>query len=165
MMRLNSQTSRILVALPVMMAPLFLVGCSSPSSPPQQVESQNPSVTYKYRGDDELLAANQKAVTFCNQYKSLPQTQDIRDSSNGEKTVTFDCVAAPATSTTVTTVPSTTLSAPSSNLTSTYRTDQELLNASRNAEIYCGNQGARQTTATIVTNTDGSRTVTFQCVS
>ncbi|TXH33568.1 MAG: hypothetical protein E6Q98_21675 [Rhodospirillaceae bacterium] len=164
-MSLHIQVKRILVAWPAMMAPLLLVGCSSPSSPPRQVSAENPSVTYKYRGDDELLAANQKAVTFCNQYRSVPHTQDIRDSSNGEKTVTFDCMAAPATSTTMTAVPSTTLPATNPNLTYTYRTDQELLNASRNAEIYCGNQGARQTTATIVTNTDGTRTVNFQCAS
>jgi hypothetical protein len=161
-MSLHVQTHRILIALPVMMAPLLLVGCSSPSSPPQQIESQNPSVTYKYRGDDELLAANQKAVTFCNQYKSIPQTQGIRDSSNGEKTVTFDCVATSPTTATTTT---TTLPTTSSNLVYTYRTDQELLNASRNASIYCGGQGARQTTATIVPNIDGTKTVTFQCVS
>jgi hypothetical protein len=152
----------ILMALPALLAPLLLAACSSPSSPPRQVESETPSVTYKYRGDDELLAANEKAVTFCNQYHSVPRTQDIKDASGGEKMVTFDCVAtAPAVSTTTTTLPSTT----GNNLTYTYRTDQELLDASRSADLYCVNQGARRTTATIITNTDGSRTVTFQCLS
>ena len=49
------------------------------------------------------------------------------------------------------------------NLTYNYRTDQELLDASRNVQTYCMNNGSQQVTSNIVSNTDGTRTVTFRC--
>ena len=49
------------------------------------------------------------------------------------------------------------------NLTYNYRTDQDLLDASRNAQAYCMNSGSQQVTSNIVANKDGTRTVTFQC--
>ena len=49
------------------------------------------------------------------------------------------------------------------NLTYNYRTDQELLDASRSAQTYCMNNGAHQAVTNIGTNPDGSRTVMFQC--
>jgi hypothetical protein len=50
-----------------------------------------------------------------------------------------------------------------SNLDYTYRTDQELLDATRSAQTYCMNNGSQQAVSNIRTNTDGSRTVIFQC--
>jgi hypothetical protein len=47
-------------------------------------------------------------------------------------------------------------------MTYTYRTDQELLDASRNAEAYCMRY-ATLMTSTIVSNPNGTKTVTFQC--
>jgi hypothetical protein len=44
----------------------------------------------------------------------------------------------------------------------TYRTDQELLDASRNGEAYCMRSGM-VTTSTIVTNANGTKTASFQC--
>ena len=49
------------------------------------------------------------------------------------------------------------------NLTYSYRTDQELLDASWNAQTYCMNNGSQRAVSNIRTNTDGSRTVVFQC--
>lgn len=136
-------------------ASLALAGCASRHSPPQQVEAQNPHVAYKYRGDEELLRANEKAATFCSQYRAVPHTMDIRNSSDGSKTVTFDCLAsAPST---VTTTPFNT------GLAYPYQNDQDLLEASRNADSYCLNNGSQRAVATIVTNADGTKNVTFRC--
>jgi len=141
--------------LATVLAALLAAACTPQYSAPEQVQSSNPSVTYKYRGDQELIQANQSAMTFCNQYRSVPRAANITNSSDGTKTVIFDCVAmAPAAAPQQSFNP---------NLTYNYRSDQELLEASRNAEIYCVNNGSQRTTSSVVTNPDGSRTVTFQC--
>jgi len=49
-------------------------------------------------------------------------------------------------------------------LTYSYRTDQELVQASQTASAYCLQNGSQQpTTSRIMTNSDGTKTVTFQC--
>jgi len=52
---------------------------------------------------------------------------------------------------------------PNSNLTYTYRTDQELLDVSQSAQTYCFNAGSSQVASRIVSNGNGTKTVTFQC--
>lgn len=137
-----------------------LAGCGTSHSPARQVQSSNPSVTYTYRGDQELVDANQKAVLYCSQYQSVPRTQTITTASNGAKTVVFDCVARPASTTTTTT----TIVQPPLNTGYTYRTDQELLDASGSAANYCYSQGSQRAVSTILNNPDGTRTITFRCV-
>jgi hypothetical protein len=141
-------------------AGFLLTACVPQNEPPQQVQAANPTVTYKYRGDQELLQANQSAMTYCSQYRSIARTTNISSDSNGSKTVQFDCVPNTATSETVST-----LQPLSSNPGYTYHTDQELLDASRNADIYCANNGSQRAVGTVVTNIDGSKTVTFQCTT
>jgi hypothetical protein len=68
--------------------------------------------------------------------------------------VVFECAPNPPTAAGPTTT------AP--NLTYTYRTDQELIEASRNADGYCTSNGQR-TVSNITANTDGSKTVVFRC--
>jgi hypothetical protein len=135
--------------------------CVAPSSTHslQQVRANPPSVTYAYDGDEELLQAEQNALTFCSKYNSTPEPARITSSSNvGTKDVTFECGPNPPA--TVVTQP-----VPGPNLTYTYRTDQELLQASRTAEAYCANNGSRQVVSNITTNVDGSKTVVFQCTA
>lgn len=50
-----------------------------------------------------------------------------------------------------------------SDLTYTYRTDRELMDISRNARAYCLNSGSSQVVSSIVSNGNGTKTVTFQC--
>ncbi|HVI88951.1 MAG TPA: hypothetical protein VM659_11635 [Dongiaceae bacterium] len=147
------RSALILAALPAL---LLVAACAPQNSPPQQVEAQNPSVTYKYRGDQELLEANTKAMTYCNQYHSVAQTQNIHNESDGSKTVVFSCTAMPPAqvATTIT---------PGANMVYPYRTDQELLDASRNADLYCANRGSQRAVATVVTNLDGTKSISFQC--
>jgi hypothetical protein len=138
------------------LAGLLVACCAPPYSPPEQVQASNPSVTYKYRGDQELLQANQSATTFCNRYQSVPRTASFANDPDGSKVVIFECVQ---------TVPAAQQPQFNPNLTYNYRTDQELLDASRNAQIYCMNNGSQQVISNIATNANGTRTVTFQCSS
>jgi hypothetical protein len=120
-------------------------------------EDSNPSVTYEYRGDQELLQAQQNAVTFCNQYGSAPRPARFTTGSNGQSdNVVFACD------------PSLARTAPRQqaldpNLNCSYRTDQELLDASWSAQAYCMNNGSQRAGSNIRTNADGSRTMMFQC--
>lgn len=128
---------------------------SSRYSSPEQVETSAPSVTYKYRNDDELVQANQRAVVYCNGYNLVSQPSNFSTDTDGSKIVVFDCVGP------------TRLAQPiqqfSPTQTYTYRSDQELINLSRNAQIQCLNAGSQQTSSSIALNMDGSRSVTFRC--
>lgn len=123
-------------------------------SSPQPVQSSNPRVTYNYRTDTELLQANQNAATFCSQYQTSPRTGSLTNNADGSKTVVFECVRPGASPTPAQVNP---------NLTHTYRTDQELVQATQTASTYCQRLGSQPMTSSIVTNTNGSKTVTFQC--
>ena len=135
------------------LAGLAVASCGPEFSSPEEVHTSNPNVTYKYRDDQGLVQANASAVTFCSRYQSVPRTVNFATDSDGSRLVTFECVpqsGAPMLSY-------------NPNLTYTYRTDQELLDASRNAQTYCMNNGSQQAISNIVTNSDGSKTITFRC--
>jgi hypothetical protein len=136
------------------LATLLTAACVAPYQPPQQVQASNPSVTYQYHSDQELLQVNQSASTFCNQYHAEPRPATFTNNPDGSKIVAFECVQmAPVVQ-----------QAPfNTNLNYTYRTDQELLDASRNAQAYCINRGSPQVISNTAINPDGTRTVAFQC--
>ena len=132
-----------------------VASCGPLSSSQQPVQSSNPSVTYNYRTDQELLQANQNATTYCSQYQTAPRTATLKDNADGSKAVVFECVR-------------TALPAPAPvnpNLSYTYRTDQELVQASQTASAYCLKYGSQPMTSSLVTNSDGTKSVTFQCGS
>ena len=134
-----------------------LVSCSGPLPSSQQpVQASNPSVTYNYRTDEELLQANRNATVYCNQYQTVPRTGNIMSNSDGSKAVVFECVR--------TALPAPPPSPPSPpSLSYTYRTDQELVQASQTAGAHCARYGSQPMTSLMATNPDGTRTVTFQC--
>lgn len=134
----------------------LLAACAQQTAPPQQVRTENPSVTYRYLGDQELVNANQKAVVYCSQFQAAPSTRQISETPDGLKQVVFDCLptTAPGMQPSSRYIPGTTY---------TYRTDQELLTASRNAELYCQNHGNQRAVTSIVTNTDGTKTLSARC--
>ena len=141
--------------LATVLAGLMMASCAElQQSSPEQLETSRPTVTYKYHNDEELIQANQRAATFCNQYNFAPRAASFSTDQEGSKIVVFDCVPSsmPAPQPPV-----------NPNLTYSYRTDRELLNASRSAQIYCMNIGSQQVISKIVNNADGSKTVTFQC--
>jgi hypothetical protein len=120
---------------------------------PQQVQSSNPTVTYNYRNDQELIQANQRATTYCSQYQTAPRTANITTNPDGSKAVLFECVRA--------TAPASAPASPSQSYS--YRTDQELIQASQTADAYCLRYGSQPIMSSIVTNSDGTKTATFQC--
>ena len=108
-----------------MLAGLMAASCAPQYSAPQQVQANNPNVTYRYHNDQELLEVNQTAATFCNQYRTVPRPASFTNGQDGSKVVVFECVPSAMP-----------MAAPpqfNPNLAYTYRTDQELLDASRNA--------------------------------
>jgi hypothetical protein len=138
-----------------LLAGLMLAACAYQHTP-EQVEAHNPTVTYKYRNDDELFQANQRAATFCDQYQFAPRSVNFSNDRDGNKIVVFECMQPSQQRTEQ-------LPQSNSNLSYNYRSDQELLDASRNARTYCINNGSRQMSSNIAQNNDGSRTITFQC--
>jgi hypothetical protein len=137
-------------------AALMSASCvSTRSSSPQQVDVSNPTVTYKYRNDDELIQANRRAMTYCDQYQSLPQTEHFGRDSDGSNIVVFECLARSASA-----APQRQLN---SDLRYNFQTDQELLDVSRDAQVYCLNNGQSEMESNIVVYSNGSKTVTFSC--
>src|SRR3546814_16915757 len=55
-----------------------LASCAPLEKPPEAVAASNPTVTYNYEGDEQLLAASQKASVFCSQYQTVPRKVDIK---------------------------------------------------------------------------------------
>ena len=130
-----------------------VASCGPLPSSQQPVQASNPSVTYNYRTDQELLQANQNATTHCSQYQTAPRTANITNNPDGSKAVVFECVR--------TTLPAPPPTTPGQSYT--YRTDQELVQSSQTASAYCLKYGSQPMTSSIVTNANGTKTVTFQC--
>ena len=157
------QSSWMNVRIGIVLATVALASAcaaSSNSSPHslQQVRTTGPSVTYDYSGDEALLQAAQNAATFCRQYNSTPGPARITNNPNGgANSVVFECGPNPPP-----VVVQQQAVAP--NLTYSYRTDEELLAASRTAEAYCANDASHGVVSNITPDTDGSKTVTFKCV-
>jgi len=151
----SSCASSIKVGFAAVLTAMLAAGCVPQNMPPQQVQSSNPSVTYKYRGDAELLQANQNAMAFCDNYQSIARTMSITDTNDGGKRVVFDCVSTQSAM-----APQQPFN-PSFNYV--YTSDQELLDIVRNAVIHCMNNGSQRAVSTVVANPDGTKTVTSQC--
>ena len=165
-MRISKSGPRFLVAgvvkggaLGVAIAAGALAACTPMYlSEPQQVYANNPGVTYTYSTDEQLLNATQKAAAYCHQYQTtVPQAGPMTANPDGTNSISFECVPVTAPAPTVAMAPS------AMPMNFTYRTTQELLQASQNAEATCMRYGKRSTAA-ITTNADGSKTATFTCV-
>jgi hypothetical protein len=135
------------------LAAALVASCSSHEFAPTQIQASNPTVTYKYHNDDELVQTNQLASEFCSHYQSMPRAERFTKDSDHDNVVVYECVATSRSN------------MPNFNpdLTYTYRTDQEILDGSQNAQAYCVNKGSSQVASHIERNNDGTRTVTFQC--
>lgn len=141
-------------------AALTIASCAPPPPVATPVQASNPRVTYKYNTDDALIEANQKATAFCSQYQALPRTLSIsNDINTAGKEVVFECMPRQPVVATIPAPPP----PPNPPLAYSYRTDQELLDASRNAQTYCASVGSPRLTSTVTTNAMGVKTVTFQC--
>jgi hypothetical protein len=135
---------------------LSIAACGPYHQAPREEHKSNPTITYSYAGDQELVTANQKAIAHCASYNATAQTLNITENTDGTRSVTFECVPTMQAA-----VP---VPAPNPNLAYTFSTDRELLQASQAAYTYCSNQGRRAVTSSISPVGGGTRTVTFQCV-
>lgn len=138
------------------LAGLLISSCAPITAPPEKVDQTPPTVTYEYTTDQELVNVRPRAVEYCSRYQAVPHA--IRFSTRpdtGRRIVVFECVD--------TVPPVATAVPPSPPLTYTYRTDGELLSALQSAHGYCVRNGGRDVVSNIVTNPDGSKTVTFRC--
>lgn len=125
---------------------------------PEEVETRPPAVSYNYASDDGLMEANGKARAYCSQYASVPSLREpIVDNSDGTKTVTFECIKTGAATVAPAPPP------PSTPAGYTYRSDTELLQSIGQADAYCAQTG-QTASYSIVTNADGSKTLTYRCV-
>jgi hypothetical protein len=150
------QFKNAIIVTTAMIATVMTASCASTLSSPRQVAANNPTVTYQYRNDDELIQANERAIAFCEPYQTLPQAQHFSEDSDHQKIVVFECVPSQHTAR---------ISQPDSELRYNYRSDQELLDVSRNAQVQCRNSGKPRMSSNVVVNSDGSRSVTFHCSS
>jgi hypothetical protein len=149
------QFKNAIIGATAIVAAVMTASCASTlSSSPRQVAANNPTVTYQYRNDDELIQANQRATSFCEPYRALPQAQHFSVDSEHQKIVVFECVSSMQTAP---------IRQPDSELRYDYRSDQELLDVSRNAQVQCRNSGRPEMSSDIVVHSDGSRSVTFHC--
>ena len=107
-----------------------------------------------------LLAAG--ALATCAQLPSSQQpvqasnpsvTATLTSNADFSKTAVFKCVR--------TAVPAPAPVNP--NLSYTYRTDQELVQASQTASAYWLRYGSQPMSSSMMANSDGTRTATFQC--
>jgi hypothetical protein len=153
MVRISRSYRRVNVWAVALLSAGVVVSCAPFPSSQQPVQSSNPSVTYNFRTDQELIQANERATTYCSQYQTAPRTANITNNADGSKAVLFECVR--------TTLPAPPPTTPSQSYS--YRTDQELVQVSQTASAYCRQYGSQPITSNIVTNPDGTKTVTFQC--
>jgi hypothetical protein len=153
MITISQYVRRVNMWAVALLAAGVVAACAPFPSSQQPVQSSNPSVTYNYRTDQELIEANQRATTYCTQFQTASRTANITNNADGSKAVRFECVR--------TTLPAPPPPPPSQSYT--YRTDQELLQVSQTAGAYCRTYGSQPMTSSIVTNPDGTKTVTFQC--
>lgn len=130
--------------------------CVAPMPPPQQTDATEPKVAYSYSTDQDLIEVTRKAETYCSKYATWPRNSGITQNPDGTKSVQFTCdrpiaaVAPPPRP-----VPPT--------VSYSYRTDQELIEASRSAQTYCQQFGSNARSGHVNRNADGTKTVAFDC--
>ena len=138
----------------VALASVLAASCDTSvgGSAPREVQASNPTVTYKYHNDDELLQSNALAVNYCSQYKATPRALNFARDEEHTNVVVYECTPGRWDATGF-----------DPALSYTYRSDQELLNGSQSAQAYCMEHGSARVESHITHNGDGTRTVTFVC--
>jgi len=119
-----------------------------------QIEASNPTVTYKHHNDDELVQTNQLAATFYDRYQTVPQPVTFATDAAGDRVVVFECTA-PYAAGALSAFP--------------IRSQPNIENGSRvdgrfaKCTGLCMNSGSSQVVSNIISEGNGSKTVTFEC--
>lgn len=82
---------QVAISAAALLAAMTMTACAPRYSAPVQVQASNPTVTYQYRNDNELLQANQQAAGFCSQYQLQPRTLRFGEGQDS-KIVVFECI-------------------------------------------------------------------------
>src|SRR5262245_21730947 len=75
----------------LMLATMLISACGSMQTSPRQVQASNPTVTYRYRNDDELVKTNQLASSFCEKYHAIPRAVNFTTDSDRQNIVVYEC--------------------------------------------------------------------------
>lgn len=135
-----------------------VVACAHTRDGAQQVDEDNPTVTYQYSDTEGLLDASFQAETHCRQFNAWPEIDEVDQSRRGSGEVTFTCNRqqqreAPRTHT-----------LPRDPARSyNYHDQQSLIEATMEAQRYCARYGAEA--RAVVGGLDEQRqSATFECV-
>jgi hypothetical protein len=140
-----------------------VAACVAPGSPPRVVDTTEPTVTYQYAADADLIQVTQNAEAFCSGFQAWPKTRTLVDNADGTKTVVFECERTPPPPLPAPIAMVT--PAPQPGVSYKVSSDLELVNALRNANAYCRQRAMQADAMTVGQNVDGTRTVTFRCVT
>ena len=113
-----------------------------------------------------MIDSTRKAETFCTTYNAWPSTQNIYTAPEGGRNVTFVCDQPRLAATTVVAPQPmiVTTPAPQPMVSYTYRDDRGLVDATGTAARYCAGFGSQARSTVVQNNTDGSKTIAFECV-
>lgn len=137
---------------------IVLVACTHARDGAQQVDEDDPTVTYQYSDKEGLLNASFQAEAHCRQFNAWPHIEEVDEGRRGSGEATFTCSReqpreAPRTNT----LPRD----PSRSYN--YHDQQSLIEASMEAQRYCARYGAEA--RAVVGGLDEQRqTAAFECV-
>lgn len=143
-------------AIAVVALAATVAACAAPYQPPTQIQQNNAGVTFKYRTDQELVQTGQSAAAYCERHSAAARAASFRNDADGSKVVAYECLPLTAAQTQYAPV--------MPGMSYTYRSDQELLDGSRNAQAYCAANGQQQAVSNITQSMNGVRMVTYQCM-
>ena len=108
----NNQLLKTTASAAILLTGLAVTACVPAHTEPVAVAASNPTITYVYHNDGELLQANDEASGYCAQYQAGPHLVRYDQGPDGRIAV-FECIqGTPVTTTTVTTAPGPAYGAP-----------------------------------------------------
>jgi hypothetical protein len=160
MKQLNSRGAvRIAQSLAVLVLGAALAACAPPRGYTESVDETAPSVTYRFSDDEGLANATRQAENYCRQYNAGARHADTRSARGGASEVTFVCDRDRTMAITDVRTPRT-----DRTMEYTYRDEQGLIDVSTQAERHCAAMGLTARSQAVMTGTDGTRTIVFECV-
>lgn len=161
---IHAMPSRRMPAAVAALALVAVIGACAPTTPPpQQTSSTQPKVTYSYTTVQDLLVVSRTAEGYCADYATRPRKSGTVQNPDGTATVEFTCDQPIGTGPFQALAPAPAPRPMPQTIGYSYRTDQELLDATRGAQSYCQQFGTVARSGPLTRNADGSTSVIFDC--
>lgn len=161
---IHAMPSRRVPAAVAALALVALIGACAPTTPPpQQTSSSQPKVAYSYTTVQDLLDVSRTAEGYCANYATRPRKSGTVQNPDGTATVEFTCDQPIDKSPFAAVAPAPAPRPMPQTISYSYRTDQELLDATRGAQTYCQQFGTIARSGPLTRNADGTATVIFDC--